>query len=69
MNGIVDIGPCNLHNMHGAFKNGAECSGWQMKAAYQILKDSSAMREDYGSLTNCNLLPLFFCGTRWIEDG
>ena len=31
MNGIVDIGTCNLHNMHGAFKNGAEYTGWQIK--------------------------------------
>ena len=59
---LVDIGSCSLHIVHGAFKTGAEKSEWGLKkflkAAYIILHDSPACREDYESY------PLNFCATQ-----
>ena len=34
----IDIGSCNLHAIHGAFKTGSESSGWNL---HKILKDAT----------------------------
>ena len=64
---LVDIGSCCLHIVHGAFKTGAEKSEWGLKkflkAAYTILHDSPARREDYESVTGSSKYPLNFCAT------
>ena len=43
--------------MHGAFKTGVESTDWKikkiLKAAFQILHDSPARREDHKSITGC----------------
>ena len=69
---LVDIGTCNLHNIHNAFKLGFQNTTWEMKnllrASYQILHDSPARRDDFVSVTESSLFPLSFCGTRWVED-
>ena len=55
---LIFIGTCGLHVIHGAFKTGAESADWKMKkilkAAFQILHDSPAKREDYKSITGCD---------------
>ena len=64
---LVDIGSCSLHIVQGAFKTGAEKSEWGLKkflkAAYTILHDSPARREDYESVTGSSKYPLNFCAT------
>ena len=64
---LVDIGSCSLHIDHGALKTGAEKSEWGLKkflkAAYTILHDSPAHREDYESVTGSSKYPLNFCAT------
>ena len=32
---LVNIGTCGLHTIHGAFKNGAEKSGWNLNKRQQ----------------------------------
>ena len=73
LNGLVNIGSCNIHNMHGSFKAGAESTGWKiketLKGAYYLFKDSPARKEDYISQTGCCCdFPFSFCGTRWLDD-
>ena len=69
---MINIGSCNLHIVHGAFKSGFESTDWEMKkvlkGCYQILRDSPACRADYITITKSNKFPLAFCSTRWIED-
>ena len=69
---MINIGSCNLHIVHGAFKSGFESTDWEMKkvlkGCYQILRDSPACRADYITITKSNIFPLAFCSTRWIED-
>ena len=71
-NNLIHIGSCSLHIMHGAFKTGAESSGWNMKAIpkglFTFLHDTPARRKDYISITGEERFPLFFCATRWVED-
>ena len=69
---LIDIGSCSLYIIHGAFKTGAESSGWNMKVilkgAFTILHDTPARREDNISVTGEERFPLFLCATRWVED-
>ena len=69
---LINIGSCGLHTIHGGFKTGAEKTDWNlkgvMKAAFTILHDSPARREDYESVTGSQTYPLPFCATRWVED-
>ena len=52
---MINIGSCNLHIVHGAFKSGFESTGWEMKkvlkGCYQILHDGPARRADYLTIT------------------
>ena len=70
--GLINIGSCNLHNVHGCFKTGALATDWHlkqiMKASRSLVKDSPARKDDYITLNNANLFPLNFTGVRWIED-
>ena len=69
---LIDIGSCNLHVIHGAFKTGSESTGWNLhkilKGAFMLLHDTPARRDDYFNLTGSSEYPLQFCGTRWVED-
>ena len=69
---LIDIGSCNLYNVHGAFKCGFQNTDWEMKnllkGSYQLLHDSPARRDDFTSITKSSVFPLSFCGTRWVED-
>ena len=65
---LINIGSCGLHTIHGAFKGGAESTGWNLKqtlhGSYQVLHDSPARRDDYHTLTGSNVYPMHFCATR-----
>ena len=65
---LIDIGSCGFHTVHGAFKCGAQSTGWKLKVilsgSYQILHDSPAKRDDYQSVTNSVICPFKFCATR-----
>ena len=65
---LIDIGSCGLLTVHGAFKCGAQNTGWKLKeilsGSYQILHDSPARRDDYQSVTDSVIYPLKFCATR-----
>ena len=62
---LIFIVPCGLHVIHGAFKTGAESTDWKikkiLKAAFQILPDSPAKREDCKSITGCDLPTELLC--------
>ena len=67
-NGLLNIGSCGLHTLHGAFKRGVESTGWNLKqtlhGSYQILHASPARRDDYQAVTGSDVSPRNFCATR-----
>ena len=70
--GLIDIGSCNLHIVHGTFRTGVQKTKWGidgiLQALYNLFPYSPAKREDYQKLTGSKVFPLPFSGTRWIED-
>ena len=52
---LLDIDTCGLQTIHGALITGTEACGWKidktLKAAYTILRDSPARRDDYQAVT------------------
>ena len=69
---IMNVGLRGLHVVHGAFKTGAEATGWQLeeilKAMQKLLNDSPARRDLYIKLNQTDEFPLMFCSTTWVED-
>ena len=69
---LLDIGTCNLHIVSGAFKTGAEKSGWEihktLKSSYQMFHEAPVRREDYTLVTGSEKFPKFFSATRWVEN-
>ena len=69
---MLNIGSCGLHILHGAFKDGAVASGWQLDRLFSSLhwlfQDSPARREDYTKVTGSSLFALKFCKHRWLEN-
>ena len=70
---LMDIGSCNLHIVHGAFKSACEKTDWGLKSlikgAFHLLKDSPACREDkisnhwvisFSRTVFCNLVGLYY---------
>ena len=55
MNKLLPSGSCGLHSAHLAFKPDENSTDWGvkkiLKAAYQILHDSTARRVDYIEVT------------------
>ena len=70
--GLINLGSCSLHVVHGAFKTGAQATGWDLagilRALWYLFHESPARREDYTAFTGSILFPLQFCATRWLED-
>ncbi len=70
--GLLNVGSCSLHVVHGAFRNGATKTNWGvdsvLKALFRLFDESPAKREDYISITGSQVFPLPFCGHRWVED-
>ena len=71
--GLLNIGSCGLHVIHGAFQTGARETGWGidnlLSCPYYLFKDTSARRDDYVDVTGCTEFPLKFCKHRWVENG
>ena len=63
--GMIDIGSCGLHIIHGAFKTGIEVTGWALKSvlkgAHTVLHDTPARRADYFTVTGSDQYPFFLC--------
>ena len=69
---LINIGSCGLHVMHGALRTGTIATVWEihkvLHAMWKIFDESPARRDIYMRETSCDILPLHFCKTRWIED-
>ena len=69
---LLNIGSCNLHVVHGAFKDGAKASGWDLdhflSSMFWLFNESPARREDFTTATNCSTFPLKWCNHRWLEN-
>ena len=69
--GLIDVGSCNLHVVHGAFKTGVESTTWNvkptLKGSFYLLHDAPSRRAIYVNLGGVKY-PQFFCGSRWVED-
>ncbi|RUS83573.1 hypothetical protein EGW08_008679 [Elysia chlorotica] len=71
-NNLVNIGTCGLHVLHNAFKDGMKATKWEiqslLKFAFYLFQESPARREDFFNITSSRLMPLQFCGHRWLEN-
>ena len=69
---LIDISSCGLHAVHGAFKTGANATGWKvdnlLRSLWYLFSESHARRADYTAITTSECFPLQFCSTRWVED-
>ena len=70
--GLINVGSCSLHVVHGAFRSGILKTKWGidsvLKALHNLFDESPAKREDYIKVTGSEMFALQFCGHRWIED-
>ena len=68
---LLNLGSCSLHIVHGAFKTGAQATGWNidaiLRSMYYLFHDSPARSEDYLKIEGAKM-PMKFCSTRWLED-
>lgn len=69
---LLECGSCGLHTAHGAFKNGANASKWNLnvflKNLHGLFKNSPAKREDFSNITGSTTFPEKFCDCRWLEN-
>lgn len=69
---LVDCGSCGLHVVHGAFRTGADATGWQLDVVlrnlYSLFKKSPAKEEDFTRITGSDIFPDKFCACRWVEN-
>lgn len=70
--GLLNIGSCGLHTVHGAFKLGIRKLEWGvvefLRALYYVFKDAPARRADFTKVTGSTTFPLKFCAVRWVEN-
>ena len=68
--GLIKVGSCGLHVVHGTFRSGAQKTKWGidsiLKALYKLFDESPAKREDYSTITESNNFRLPLCGNRWM---
>ena len=61
---MINIGSCDLHNVHGAFKSGMEASEWNLtkvlRGARQLFHDSPAWRDTYILICESQDFPLMY---------
>ena len=69
--GLITVGSCGLHVVHGAFRSGVIKTKWGiasvLKALYSLFDESPGKREDYIKVTGSEIFELPFCGHRWIK--
>ena len=65
---LIDIGSCNLHVLHGAFRSGVQKTTRGidsiLRAIHNLLDESPAKREDYQNITGSKVFPLPFLWTQ-----
>ena len=70
--GLIDVGCCSLHTIHGACRTGVKKTNWNLevllRALHSYFSESPAKGEDYIQVTGSDKFPFPFCGHRWIED-
>ena len=58
--------------LHGALQTGIMETDWEVSkvlhAMWKIFDESPARRDIYIRETGCDIFPLHFCKTRWVED-
>ena len=63
-NRLLEVGSCGLHVVHGSLQYGHEAAGWsvnsQLRALYNLFKDSPARRSQYTSVTSSTVFPSNF---------
>ena len=69
---IIDIGTSSLHTVHRSVKTAIDKSNVKieetLKGGFQLLHNSPAKREDYGSVSGSTKYSLHYCATRWVEN-
>ena len=69
---LLDVGSCNLHIVHGCFRDSAKASGWDLdwflSSLFWLFNDSPARREDFSNVTGCSTFPLEMCSHWWLEN-
>ena len=64
LTGLIKIGSCGLHVIHGAFKSETMSCEWDIvkifKGLYTLFNDMPARRADYIDVTGSNLLSKSF---------
>ena len=73
LKGLLEVGTCGLHTVHGALKHGGKASGWNidkiLSAIFKIIDQSPSRRTDYERLSGESVVyPLQFCSHRWAEN-
>ena len=70
--GLINVGSCSLHVVHGAFRSVQSKTKWGidmlLNVQHNLFDESFAKREDYIKITGSDILPLQFCDHRWLED-
>ena len=69
---LINIGSCGLLMLHGALRTGLMETNWEINkvlhAMWKIFDESPVRRGIYIRETGCDIFPLHFCNTRWVED-
>jgi len=69
---LLNVGSCRLHQVHNAFKAGAQASGWSvdkfLSSLYWLFKDTPARREDFTTLSGKLTFPHKYCNHCWFEN-
>ena len=69
LKGLLEVGTCGLHTVHGALKHAENASGWNidkiLSAIFKIIDQSP----NYERLSGESVVyPLQFCSRRWAEN-
>ena len=69
---LINIGSCELHVLHGALRTGLMKTDWEInKVLHAMCKkfnESPARRDICITETGCDIFPLHFTKTIWVED-
>ena len=69
---LINVGSCGLHVLHGALQTRIMVTDWEVSkvlhAMWKISDEWPARRDIYIKETGCDIFPLHFCKTRWVED-
>ena len=69
---LINIGSCGLHVLHSALQTEIMETNREVSkvlhAMWKISDESPTRRDIYIRETGCDIFPLHFCKTRWVED-